>query len=397
MESRTGKVCLVGIGTLLASHANAYEPAQVEVSNGLKFVPEIATDIGYNDNPANQQDDEQDSWFAIVSPKFALQGGNNITGYGVTYTLIDGSYADSDEDDFTDHVVDTRFNHEFTARHRIELNYQFARRHEERGTGLSEGRPDAFDEVVEKDNQRVDLVYGLGVREATFNVDLHLGYADVDYRNFEEVSDYRDYDSLLAGTVLYWRLAPRTSLLFEWQMDDKEYNKTAATENSRDSKDHKALVGLKWEATGKTSGEIKMGYEDRNYDADARKDFSGFTWLVGVEWQPLTYSTISLDSGRRAKDPDTLGDYIEESSVHARWRHNWSNRLATITGIEYVEESFTGIDREDEFLSSSIGLRYDWLRWLSTEVKYSYTDMDSNIDAVTYDKNVYTLTVNASL
>ncbi|WP_169307131.1 outer membrane beta-barrel protein [Ferrimonas sediminicola] len=377
--------------------AGEYQPANLEMGKGWQFMPQLGVGLGYDDNTAHSSADAIDSWYWEVSPEFLIHAGNQVNSYQLSYLVTDGNYEDSSEDDFTDHRVKLDIHHEFTRRHRLNFNYTYYRDHEARGEGITEGFGQDFDEVAEFDVHDVGLIYGFGVPSAKINLDLELGYYDKNYTNLETISQFRDYDSVLGRATVYWRLGPKTSVLFEWDGEDKSYDRSAQGEPSRDSFDQRLLVGFKWDATSKTSGTVKLGYEDRNFDADSREDFDGVAWNVAVDWKPRSYSTFTIDGGSRAKDPDTLGDYVEENSLGVRWTHDWRSRLSTLAAIRYLDESFTGIDRDDELWEATLGATLIWKRWLSTEFEYRYADQSSNIDRLNYDKNLFLATVRLSL
>ncbi|GGA69955.1 TetR family transcriptional regulator [Neiella marina] len=374
-----------------------YQPAAVEIADGLKLRPQLSVINGYDDNTAHTSTAEIDSWYTLLKPELTVAGGDKLSNFAVGYQLAHATYHSSDEDDYTDHKLTTKLHHEFTSQHRLTMNYDFIREHEARGKGISEGQGDRLDEVVEKELQNASALYGFGVSDARFNVDVRLAYDQQEYRNFRQQSVFRDFDALTAGATLYWRLGPKTSALLDWSRTDTEYDRQAASESNRDSTDESYQLGLRWQATGKTAGIVKVGYENRDYDDVARTDFSGLTWSVGAEWMPKSYSKISIESGRRAKDPDTLGDFVKETNAALRWQHGWSDRLTTTVGGKYVDEEFTGLDRDDDYLSAQFAISYDWRRWLSTELNYQYSDQDSNIERLSYDKSTYWLTLRAAL
>ncbi|WP_169628198.1 outer membrane beta-barrel protein [Ferrimonas futtsuensis] len=390
---------LVTVAALLPFSAlgNDYQPADVEMGAGWNFMPQVGVGLGYDDNTAHSNTGAIDSWFWELSPEFLIHAGNDVRSYQISYLLTDANYEDSSEDDYTDHRFKIDVHHEFTRRHRLDFNYAYYRNHEARGLGITEGFGQNFSEVAEFDVHDVGVIYGFGVPSAKFNLDLELGYYDKDYTNLETISQFRDYDSVMGRATVYWRLSPRTSLLAEWVGEDKTYDRNAVGEASRDSFDQKYLAGLRWDATSKTSGTIKLGFEDRSFDSSSRKDFDGFAWSAALDWKPRTYSTFTLEGGSRAKDPDTLGDYVEENSLGLRWKHEWRSRLSTLASIRYLDESFTGIDRDDELWEATLGATLVWKRWISTEFEYRYADQSSNIDRLNYDKNLFLATVRLSL
>ncbi|WP_298445065.1 outer membrane beta-barrel protein [uncultured Ferrimonas sp.] len=376
---------------------DAYQPASVNLSESWKMTPQVDVGVGFDDNTAHSSANEVDSWFWRIAPELLFHAGNDTSRYEIDYRLVDGHYFSSDEDDYTDHALKLGLEHHFTRRHRIEAFYNYRREHEARGEGITETRGLAVDTVAKLDVQDAAIIYGFGVPSARINLDFELGYYDKEYTNLRAISQFRDYDTTRARVTMYWRLGAKTKLIGEWNGYNTEFARDDADGLNRDSFDQQIFTGIRWEATSKTSGTIKLGYETRDFDSSGRTDFDGFAWKIGMDWKPRSYSVFSLESGSRTKDPDTLGDFVEEDSYRVMWNHKWRERLSTSASISYTDETFTGFDREDELLQASVGITLAWKRWLASDFTYQIADQDSTREAAKYDKNLFLATVRISL
>ncbi|QIZ78452.1 outer membrane beta-barrel protein [Ferrimonas lipolytica] len=383
--------------TSIVHAADVYQPAPIHLSDSWDLTPKVAVGLGFDDNTANSNSGEIDSWFWRIAPELLLHAGDDNNNYQIDYRMVDGNYFSSSEDDFTDHSLKFAVEHHFTRRHRIDAHYQYRREHESRGEGITEGQGLAVDEVAEMDVQDAALVYGFGREAARINLDFELGYYDKDYDNLKNISQYSDYSTERARVTMYWRLGSRTRLLGEWNGYDTEYDDDPINAPERGSKSYRLFAGVTWEATSKTSGTIKLGYEERDFDSSEREDFDGLAWQASVDYQPRTYSTFTLTSGGRAKDPDTFGDYIEETTLGLAWNHQWRPRLSTFTSVQYVGEEFTGFDRDDDMYKAKVGVSMAWKRWLASDFSYEFVDQDSNIEVAKYDKNIFLASLRISL
>lgn len=395
MKPRYG-IFIVAMSWPAYATIDVYKPANMELGSGWKLTPQLRAAVGFDDNTAHTNSDETDSWFLELAPELLLHAGNEVTSYKIGYLLIDGNYFSSSEDDYTDHRFKVDLSHDFTRRHRLDFNYTYRRDHEARGKGITEGNGNNVNEVAEFDVQDVSATYGFGIPTAKLNADFKLGYYQKDYTNFEPISDFRDYDAVLGSITGYWRLSQKTSIVLQWLGEDKTYDRSDAT-GSRDSFTQTLLGGVKWEATSNTIGEVKVGYENRDFDDGDREDFDGLAWEARVVWKPRSYSTFEFTTGNRAKDPDTFGDYVEEQSYQLNWHHKWRERMATNFDLQYLDESYTGIDRDDEEWTMRVGLEYAWRRWLVTEFSYAYSDHSSDLQQVEYDKSVWLLSTRIAL
>ncbi|WP_165569596.1 outer membrane beta-barrel protein [Corallincola luteus] len=377
--------------------AEGFEPAPIKLDSGMTLTPVLTTVVGYDDNVANSNSDEKDSMYTVISPRAKLEAGNDITNGTLDFGFDSGWYVDSSDDDYFDHSVSARGHHEFTAKYRLDLDASYRRTHDARGTGISEGNQGVFDDVTKYNYYVVGGVFGLGAQSSDLRFDLRSLYKKKDYRNFEDVTQYRDYDAVEVGATTYWNVMPKTDLLLDIGYEQIDYDVTDPSTISRDSDVFKALAGVEWDITGKTEGRASIGWQNKDFDDNGREDFDGVSWDVALTWKPKEYSALTFATGREARDPDTFGDYIKETYASASWRHKWLDRFSTEVGTKYVGESYTGVDRDDDYWRASLAAIYDFRRWLQFKGEYVWSDQDSNVDSVTYDKNVVYLSVKVAL
>lgn len=385
---------LLGAGI---SHAESFEPADAQLIEGVAVIPTITLTESYDDNVINDEQGSVNSYITTLQPEIALISGDDISRLALRYRLEAARYHQSDADDYLDQLFTVVGQHEFTARHRLSGSYQYEHEHEARGTGLTEDDGNAIDSPIEYDVSRANVTYGFGVREAILNLDAKVDYGRRAYTNFEELTRFRDRDNLRYGVTGYWNLSGRTSLLLDLSEEAVRYDTADAAGASQDSDVRWALGGVRWEISGKTTGYAKAGWQSKDFDDELRSDFDGFAWDVGAEWLPLSYSKLTLEGGKAAKDPDTDGDYVDETSVTLSWRHGWLERLATTFGTAYVGRDYTGIDRNDDLYVVRIGGDYSFRRWMRLGVGYEFRDQRSTRDSIEYDKNLVYLLLELGL
>ncbi|TAA47761.1 outer membrane beta-barrel protein [Corallincola spongiicola] len=374
-----------------------FDPAPYKMESGLVLTPVLETSVGYDDNVTNSDADEKDSMFTVISPSATLAGGSEVSNAVLEYGFDAGWYIDSSDDDYVDHSLKGGVHHEFTAKYRVDFDASYQRTHDARGTGISEGNEGLFDDVTKYDIYRAGGVIGVGAQSSTLKFDVRSLYEKKEYRNFDDVTQYRDFDSIEFGATSYWTIMPKTDLLFDVGYETIEYDNTEPGASSRDSDVLTVLGGVKWDITGKTDGQARIGWQDKDFDEDGREDFDGISWDVSLTWQPKQYSLFTIMTGRSAKDPDTFGDYVKETTAKGSWRHKWLERFTTDVALQYIDESYTGLDRDDEYWEASLAAIYDFRRWVRIKAEYVWSDQDSNIDSVTYDKNVFLMSVQVSL
>ena len=223
-------------------------------------------------------------------------------------------------------------------------------------------------------------------------------YYNKNYTNFTELTgriDVRSFNQSTLGSTFFYTTNASTDAFFEIKAGPIKYDVSETI--SRDSDMLSALVGVKWEATALTSGSFKIGQEQKNFSDAAREDFKGVSWEGNVDWKPLTYTTLTLETSRAAKDPDVQGDYISESVYAANWQHEWNEKVTSTLNFSYVREEYTGAERLDKSNNLYADVSYKFRRWLDVAFYIEYTDQDSTRDDIVYDKNVVGLDFTFSL
>ncbi|WP_096087122.1 outer membrane beta-barrel protein [Agaribacterium haliotis] len=395
------KFSLIGLASVMVSpavFAEKFEPAPVDISGSLKLVPTVEFGLEYDDNIYSEERDPTGSGIYVVEPDFALGTDDGVNRYGVRYKLKSGTVEASSADNYLDHRLSGLAHIEPNDKNRIDVNLAYDKLHEDRGTGLSEGRPGAIDRPVEYDAKSANAAYQYGALSSKARVGGSVGFYSKEYTNFRQYSAIRDFDQNSVGLNFEYSIGDATSLTLDGSTADIRYPHIGTEEPSRDSTDNRALIGLKWDITGKTTGKAKVGYQVKDFDAAERKDFSGAAVDVSLSWEPRTYSTIDFKLGQVSKDPTTVGDYIEERYVLIGWNHGWTPRISTDVQASYADEEYVGnLDRHDDTTGATLALNYAFARWLTAGLSYDYTNKDSNVDDIPFDKNVYKLMVTAGL
>lgn len=392
-------VALVGVLTLSINPALAIEPANVK-AGPVYIAPTLDLAVRYVDNLLRSEKDEKSTWITEIAPKVQawIQDGNNT--YVASYKLVDSRYASSHDDDFIDHLVNLDIHHEFNNRNMVNIFGEYYDGHEERGTGLSEGLiAQLIDEPVEYERVTAGGDYTYGNRNSRGRIQLAARTDRYDYQNFRDFTRYRDYDADTYGATFFWKVGNKTDALFEVRAIDTEYSRTDPEQvaGSWDSEEMNYMVGLAWDATAKTTGSVRVGMYDREYDSRARTDDDGFHWEADLTWKPRTYSNIILETRRRSQETNGLGDYINTQEYALAWEHKWSLRANTHFGILLAEDDYSGAKREDDRYEVEASYRHEVQRWFDLSIGYRFEDRDSNVPTLDYQQNLFFVEAYLSL
>ena len=267
---------------------------------------------------------------------------------------------------------------------------EFKDTRDDRGTGAAEGGTGVVQN--KPDDYRQYEVIGSGVygsEASNGRGELDVGYMDKKYNNNRATTFSRDREDTSVDGRIYYKIMPKTSLLFDARYTDIDYDNDAPGVASLDGSSYSALMGLTWAATYKTTGKATIGYRQRDFDS-TRKDDGGLAWEAEVIWQPRTYSTFNLSTSSEFKETNGTGNAIEEDAVTFGWTHYWQDRLSTNANFRYASNDFAGdtTGRDDDLINMGVSLNYEMRRWLTVGASYDYDERDSNFNSFDYERNV---------
>jgi hypothetical protein len=359
----------------------------------LTVVPGLDLAQGYNDNLRFTSSDTKSSAFTMVSPYVRALAKNGPDRYDATLRVSNAHYWSSSNDDFTNYSAIGNADLVFDGRTGLKLRAEF--RHAMDPIGSTDRpvskTPDQYN------HYGIDGVFRYGAPGAQGRIEIDAGAFALRYTNHHDATDDSNRNTWQLGGTFYWRVMPRTEVLLQARHIDFHY--TEPTPPSQSSGENRYYLGLKWEATAKTTGLLKVGYMTKNFDSSARKDYSGASWEAGVRWSPLTYSIFELTTSRITQESTGVGDAILSSNYSLVWNHAWSSRLRTQALAQYRKDDFldSSPSRLDNTYTFGARVNYDFRRWLRLGAEYTYTDRNSNLNFYDYKRNLFLLTVGATM
>jgi len=391
-------LCAV-IGALVSIPATAATQPQAMDMGPLKFVPTLGLSHRYDDNIFRQAEpNEVDSWVTVAAPQLQLIGEKDANMFALTYMGDYGIYADSSADNYTDHTLSLDAMLEANDQNRFKLAASTAMLHDNRGEGSSEGviagsraEPDEYDATG------ISGVYDFGHETAVFGLALSAGTTDVEYQNNLSETSFRDRNDTDLGIKLYGRLSGKTRAFVELVKREIDYDVTPIAGAILDSEEQNVLVGAEWDITGKTTGSVKVGRLDKDFEAASLTDSDFVNWQAMVSWAPRSYSLLSLVASKTPQETNGTGSFIESSSYSLFWMHDWSDRLHSSVDAGFGKDIFVDDPRIDDRKNYGISLNYDFDRWFNVGVGYVYTDRESNANQFDFDRGQFRLSLSASL
>lgn len=379
------------------AHAAMPKPGSYITQNGLELTPKLSVGAMYDDNIFSTANNEQSSMIYTATPELEMAYDDGINRHQLTTRLSSAAYIQSSADNYTDGHIGYLSHFEPSRRHRFNVRVDADWNVERRGEGLSEGQPNAFAEPLTYEQQDYHADYEFGAQTAMYRVKFDAGYYNKNYTRFETITQYRDYDKANFGATLYFNSQSRSDVFVSVHQNNYRYDIVDINGVTRDSDDYQAYAGYSWEATALTEGEIKVGYQKKDFANAARENFSGVSWQAKIKWQPLTYSHFRFTTSRSARDPLVEGDYVRETFYEAQWVHQWRENLQTKVAYSYTDDEFVGVSRQDSLRGLTLAMDYALSPSVVLSSYYELRNDNSTRDDLAFDRNRIGLTVQFAL
>jgi polysaccharide biosynthesis protein VpsM len=395
---KAGFLSLIAGFCLLVSAQNSYPQdaaaeKAVEEEKGIKLGPVIvhpslAVKEQYDDNvfwtPSNKKHD----FITTVTPGMGLELPFSDNKLKFDYKADIARFADNDSQNAVNHYVNGLLELNFR-----DVVFNCGDRFEKRFD-----RPTSeFTNRVKYDRNTAKATAGM-----TFNrLEFELGYSDLwyDYETpgYSDKDRYEDVVDLIAS----YRFLPKTSFLLEFDYGHVNYR----TDVKSNSDSYQPLVGLRGKLTAKSTAEIKVGYQARNYKRDGEPDFNSVVTMAGIIEEFTPSNTLTLNFLRKPYESQySANNYYTLTSPSAMYVHKFTNKFSTKLSGSYqlnaypreTTENAVTKNRKDNFWSVGTGITYDIKKWLSCGLDYEYKRRDSNFDNFDYKDNLVTLSAAAA-
>lgn len=375
--------------------------------SGLEVLPIFETGYSYDDNIGRYSSNlsADSSSLYVLKPGVVLKSERNGNQYQFGYQLDSGHYTSSSNDNYTDHAFTTNNFIRFNTRHGLGLDYAFVKEHENRGSGVASGDAiaSAISGPVKFQTHDARAVYVFGSEGAKGRIEAAIDYRNLAYTNFrDDISiggnivntTYKDYSQTGVDIAFYYQVLPATQLLIQADINDRTFDLNDTSGNSQDYIDSYYYLGARWDISGKTTGKIRLGLQDKNYESSARDDFSGFSWDLDLEWKPLSHSTVNISGGQKTTDADQSFTDVEQTSLSLSWKHYWASNIYSNLSYALDNKDYSGSSRKDELTDSILNIGYELYESVELVAGWTHSKNSSPLTNYAYDQNIWSLNAN---
>lgn len=333
---------------------------------------------------------KRSSKITVWSPSLLLQAEKGAHDFSLSYLADIGRYGNSPADDYDDQSVIGLADLGLSTRATLTIEPSYLIGHDDRGStfGAATTEPNTWRSTG------LNGSFTYGAEQARGRVVLDLGYTDHQYQNNRVVTTAYDRKMNSVGGTFYLRVQPVTSLLVAAKRTDFSYRQVGSL---LDSTEQRFWAGVKWDASAKFSGEVKVGKLQKKFDSGLQP-YSAGSWSVDVRWSLAPYVNVHLISSKQSSETTLPGSStILLSNSGANVAYDLSDRVTLHVSGYRSKEDFVGTTRVDHTDTWGLKVAYQFRSWLIGGAEYTDSGKTSSNSLNDYSRNLFLLSIRTTL
>ncbi len=355
---------------------------------------ELSVATQYDDNVLKSSANEESSLIFKTRPKVMAEGRLGRHDLRLGYQGEYAHYADISDEDYFDHELIADADLRVSRKLKVSLDTGLFYGHDRRGDISSRLTASPDPDRWRRHHAGINATFGRAWASVLrTKAGFGIGFQQSGNRYLNNNQGARDYDRQSFALKGRYNLGPKFSLVADAGLSFTDYTDPATPLDSRETS---ALVGVAWEATAKTTGEVKIGVLERDFDDSSQRDFSGANFDVKLGWSPRSFSTFTAYASRDTSDTGQGGGSAVVDTAGLRWRHGFSSRLVADAGFQFQQADFES-NREDDLFQFDVATTYRLNRFVQLRGGFEYLTRDSSDPTADYDNSIVFIELNVSL
>lgn len=365
-----------------------FEPATVK-AGVFEVMPWVGLAIGNNSNTGASNAVKTSSTVTSLTPNVVVGLPTQGQMYALKYSGNYTQFASSKIDDFNDHNFAAFADNKWTTRLSSLVNLNYTKGHDGRNAAMFRSK-----ELWHATELRAKGHYGAEGAIGQFELEAGQLARRYDSNNTGFTQLYSNDRTDVKGTFFY-RIAPATQMFVE--AGDAKYRYLVASPRPLDSTEQRIMAGVRWEATAKTTGSVKLGSLRKSFTSALRQNGTATVWDADVTWSPKQYSKFDASLHQTAREDGSVGGYIVSRDSDFKWSQDWSGFVSSEVTLGDGLDKFQGGVRTDKRQTYGVRATYGFRSWLRAGLGYTNTKRTSTDPLWSYTQGVAMLTLEGSL
>jgi len=360
---------------------------------GFDLSPNLNVQEKYDTNILSSESNVKSAFVTVVSPSIYLNAHRSNSQYALSYRANAADYLNNQTDDYLDQRLQANLKLFFSRQSQINTKAKYLKLHQDRGTGFSQGFGSRITQPDEYNVKQISTLFTYGTNKSTGRIEIGISGFAQRYENRDEIVKLSNRNHINSHAIFYYRVRPKTSLLFELKNTEVDYRIESSTP-SLDNTEQRLLLGGTWDITSITKGIVKFGMLRKEFRSGERNTFTGISWNIEAHWRPLTYSKFNIKTSRKTEETLGTGDYIESKAAAIIWRHTWHKQIGTRTSATIRKNKFRPTTHAEGIWSLGFHFTYKMRRWLEIGTGITHIERLSTQFGLDYQRNILMLEIS---
>jgi len=386
----------------LFSPANPLEAPAREYSGipiaGWMLYASVLSGAVYDDNVFQTHDSQTEAWGLRLQPNLEVTRNNGIHKTTI-YGFADARFYGEDADEGDVFNAKGGFNHVWEAQRDFIVRFEgdASRKTDINNSGqvIVNGVEQTLVDPLTYNEYR-GMVSGLKSFDRFF-----VGLAGEVARNtYEDIEDSlgqtiaQDYRNQTTYTFS-GRVGIHLSPVF-YAFTEPSQNWRRFKDETFDSSGQRIVAGIGTDRISLFQGEVFAGYQRQDYDTAAFGEVESDVYGGQLYWYPTRDLTIGVEVDKSIGDStlsspgNASGSPVEDTGILVRTEYILSDIWSFSGRAAYDFIDYTATTRQDDRWLAGTTVRYYIWRNLALTFDYQYINLESNITANSFDRNMFT-------
>lgn len=371
-----------------------------DTDQALEAILKLGARYDTNLSEAADSQYQPESAIWVVSPEIVWNVDNRRVRGISSYSANRYTYEYDDQDDHTEHFLDTDWSVFLNRKNTLEVN---AYHNQQQNDRTSINRADPAEKVGDQFTDTAGtLGYKLGADSGPAQIQASVGIQTMRFdNNLDTLSKNREreYDRRSTIATVLFAVAPKTRTLLEVRHYSFDY---LPADSDLDNDGTSIYGGVVWEASAKTTGSIRIGRHTKSFDRHENGNFEheAASWDMALRWKPRSYSSVEIMTSKIPEEGSSRSTLVDVTRNSAKWTHYWSSKVFTEARLRYDIEKYVGKDfdgRKDKTVYGTAGMTYIFNRRVSAEFRHTTKSRSSNSAIEEFDRNISEIYLNFKL
>lgn len=206
---------------------------------------------------------------------------------------------------------------------------------------------------------------------------------------------FHDRDATSIPVNYYWEVTPKLDMSVGYRYRNTSFSRSPEfiSQNRNDPLNYRPdfddqffNVGVRGQLGAKTTGEIRVGIQERDFNASGVKDEDLFSADASVTWQATEKSNVSVLLSRDF-NADAFGTSIESTDVQLAGSTKLSEQVSGFASLRFSDDKYS-VGRSDDGTFGQVGVTFTPNMYSAISLAYVIYNNDSDFLPADFDNNV---------